>query len=281
METRSAIYDRSKLLDPKHLPSSTSDFKPIDVRSLNIYYVNAINADELFDSYSYNLQIPNYLMIRGLGKNELLLLSPELLQSLDDDERTTAKYLSKILRNELQTIETRESKTDTFVNFLLTDLRFNRDPFLLNLQPDYKFRVANKQITSKPEFTIEKDDTVMCLDEDKHIHNTTKVSGYGQDQIAGELLACAYVNYNNADSISAGCDQTVFAIRVIGSKFTFYKAFITSSYFQSLADGFPPDEEQVRIFRYPSYNIGYDYADPSHRAEILELLVRLRERIKQ
>lgn len=283
MQTRFHQGNRfSRLQSPDQLSSCTSDFRPIDARSLNVRYIDTEDLDDLLIPLATNVQRPRHLLIRNLNKDHIL--AADRFDELDDDERTVAEYLRRILLNELPGAETRESRTDTFVNLLLTDLRLNKYPFVLNLQPDYKFLVANKQITSKPEFTIEKNGAVLCLDEDKHIRNTTRVSGYGQNQIAGELIACAYTNFNSATSPTAGTNQTIFAVRVIGSRFTLFRCDITCGYLESLADGLPSEEQQLHLYQYPGTDVdslGYDYADPSARTQVIEILLRLREQLKQ
>jgi len=128
-------------------------------------------------------------------------------------------------------------------------LRFNRYPFLLNLQPDYSFEVFGNKVTAKLEFSIEKNKSILCfftllskiieVDEDKHLHSITSTTEYGEAQIAAEILA--FTNYDKPDSPSREEDQTIFAIRVIGTRFTFYKAFVSKEYCNSLRDGFPPN----------------------------------------
>jgi hypothetical protein len=160
----------------------------------------------------------------------------------------------------------------------------------LKLQPDYYFEIGRPSIRigAKVEFSIEKDRAVVCfetlrsnVDEDKHFHGINTISEFGEAQMAAEMLACAYSNYNDAESKSQGCDQIIFAMRVIGTRFTFYKGDISEHYIQHLVLGFPPANVRVTIYRYPAKSetrpFGYDYADEKDRPLILELLVRLRE----
>ena len=93
----------------------------------------------------------------------------------------------------------------------------------------------------------------MIIDEDKHLHNIERSNWWGEFQIAGELLAAAYVNHleiNKRYHI-----QTLYAIRVIGTRFAFYKAEVRSDYIDILSEGFPID--RMYIYGYPSQD-GFD-----------------------
>ncbi|CAH1766281.1 4961_t:CDS:2 [Entrophospora sp. SA101] len=151
-------------------------------------------------------------------------------------ERTLAEYISEILLKEYAEAGKRERVTDSFVNFLLGVLEFNEYPFSLRLKADF--------------------------DEDKHIKNVDKLTWWGEFQIAGEL----YVNH--LEIKGRYYVQTLFAIRVIGTRFTFYKAEIGFNYLNSLPNGFPGNS--MYIYRYPGRNNQsrddipcLDYTDPN------------------
>jgi hypothetical protein len=288
MSARSKRRKSIKLANPSQLPTSASDFHPIHRRSLNMYYDNVADLDEILDPLPDKITFGDYLLVSNLTRDELLLVGhrTDILSKLqNNDEKTLALYLYKVVQNDPLTTGVRESLTDSFVNFILTDLQFNRYPFLLNLQPDYSFEVFGAKVTAKLEFSIEKNKGVLCFDEDKHLHSISSTTEYGESQIAAEILACAFTNFDKPDSPTRGLDQTIFAIRVIGTRFTFYKSFITSEYCKSLNDGFPPESHTVTIYRYPENSketfYGYDYANENHRPIILNVLIRLREHIRK
>jgi hypothetical protein len=278
----------TKLNNPKQLPNRASDFYPIHRRSLNIWYENIQNVNEMLNPLPEHIKYSSYLLVNNLTRDELSLVGHrnDILNKLvDNDEKTLALYLYKVIQNDPLTTGVRESLTDSFVNFILTDLRFNRYPFLLNLQPDYSFEVFGNKVTAKLEFSIEKNKGILCFDEDKHLHGISSTTEYGEAQIAAEILACAFTNFDKADSPTREQDQTIFAIRVIGTRFTFYKAFVGSEYCKSLGDGFPPDSHTITVYRFPPNDdketfYGYNYANENHRPIVLRLLIQLREHIR-
>ena len=287
MDTRSKRnFPITKLTDLKQLPNKASSFLSIHRRTLNIKYIDCEDLNNIFnkDLQNIDLNIFKHLNIKGLTRNELTIIRNDMrFEDLNDDEKTIALYLNDVIINDPLTTGIRETLTDDFVNYLLTELKFNKYPFSLKLQHDYSFKVFDEKVTAKIEFSIEKNLGVVCFSEDKHLNGIDSSSEYGESQIAAEILACAYNNYNKADSPSRGKDQVIYTTRVIGSRFTFYKAFVSSYYIESLNEWLPPDIYNVSVLRFPpqekSY-LGYDYANEKERPIIIELLLRLREQIR-
>ncbi|RCH78087.1 hypothetical protein CU098_004708, partial [Rhizopus stolonifer] len=201
-----------------------------------------------------------------LTRNDLTIIKNDMrFEYLDDDEKTIALYLNDVIVNDPLTTGIRETLTDDFVNYLLTELKFNKYPFSLKLQHDYSFKIFGEKVTAKIEFSIEKNVGVVCFSEDKHLNGIDSSSEYGESQIAAEILACAYNNYNKADSPT--------------------RAFVTSNYIESLNYGFPQEDNDITILRFPpksqkQYYMGYDYANENERPIIIELLLRVREQIR-
>jgi len=222
--TKSERTSNRKLNDPRQLPSNASEFYPIHRRSLNIQYENSYHIDNILGTLSTKIQYDGSLLLKNLTRDELFIIGHRhnILDTLNDDEKTLSLYLHKVLQNDPLTTGVRESLTDSFVNYLLTELRFNKYPFLLNLQPSYSFHVYSTKVTAKVEFSIEKNNSILCFDEDKHLHSISLSTEYGESQICAKILACAFTNYDKADSPTRGKDQVIFAMRVIGSRFRLY-----------------------------------------------------------
>ena len=286
--TRSGHVDNGKLDRPEHLANSAKYFRIRDRKSLNIEYIDADNELELFERLAQDFPIKEYehLFINNLSRYQILELDnlPDIKSQLNNKEKTIANYLQKVLVNDPLKTGIKETLTDSFVNYLLSKLEFSDYPFLLNLQEEYEFIIGRKKVTAKIEFTVERNNSVFCLDEDKHLHGITATSEYGECQIAAEILACAYSNFEGAKSHTKEMDQTIFAVRVIGSRFTFYKAYVKAEYLRSLPYGFPPDNLVTKVLRFPSKQqseYGYDYADERVRPLIIEFFLRLRETISR
>jgi len=84
-------------------------------------------------------------------------------------------------------------------------------------------------------------------------------AGFAEYQLPGEMLAAAYRNYFECKI--AG-DQTVFAMRVIASSVTFYRAEFSKNYLLSVKTGVP--NTPVTVFRFGggTNSAGLDVSEP-------------------
>lgn len=121
-------------------------------------------------------------------------------------------------------------------------------PFRLRHEKKYIIRMLNKEITSIPDLSIEDRSTILLVDEDKSLSNVDHTSAWGQtegptwleergeNQIAGELFTALYKKYSK-DPLCHGEDHPVYAIRVIGVFFTFFRATADEKYLKAVSQG--------------------------------------------
>jgi hypothetical protein len=161
---------------------------------------------------------------------------------------------------------------------------------VLNLQPKYSFEAEATKINSRPDFSIEKGANQICclfLDETKHLNNIKLDNQFGECHLAGDLIAAGYSNYAQPFNPKFQRDQIIFAVRVIGTRFTFYRCSIKMSYLTELEKATISPLESLIIQKYPSSDygdlvseFGYDFSNGLHRLLIIELLIQLREQIR-
>jgi hypothetical protein len=263
----STLFPIRTLNSPNQLKDSTSEFREIDTRSLNIVYQETENIVKLSED------VPSDMMIRERGYRDIVGCSSneDILSGLNDTEKTYAIALDYVIVNESVVRGTEESRTDTLVDYILRGVGLGTYPFLLRIHPTYKFYVENKSITSVYDFGIIKNGRIIIVEEDKHMKNVGAANRWGEHQIAGELLAAACTNYST---------DPIYAIRVIGTKFTFYKTSVSLQYLVSLGNGFP-DMEMIIMREGRTANIndipGLDYRDPTQRLTILKTLCGIRD----
>lgn len=178
--------------------------------------------------------------------------------------------VDNIALNEIVIRGTDESKTDTFVNYLLTKTGFTEYPFILRLKPMYEFKVHHKTITSIYDFSVEKNNKILLVEEDKHIRNTTHGTAWGEYKIAGEVIAGSYNNYVLHTTYSE-----ILVIRVIRTRFTFYYTIIPLDYLDSLSYGLPNID--ITIDRYPD---GLEYKNPDDRVVIIDVLLKIKYKLE-
>ena len=78
-------------------------------------------------------------------------------------------------------------------------------------------------------------------------------------------------------------DQNLFAVRVISTYVTFYKAEIPKAYLQELGRGLPK-KQVVVIRRWPGQNglrSGFDLAQPDGRRAVLTALAKIHQFLLQ
>ena len=101
-------------------------------------------------------------------------------------------------------------------------------------------------------------------------------TGFGEWQIAAEMLACGYENM-----INNYVDQELFAFRVISTYVTFYRAEIPILYWEELSEQLPKVQSIV-IKRWPKENgkeTGLNLAEPDERKAVITDLIKIRQRL--
>jgi hypothetical protein len=112
--------------------------------------------------------------------------------------------------------------------------------------------------------------------QDKHIENIYFSNGFGETQIAVNIIACVDENIRATDN-EEPIDQTIFAMRILSTYVTFYKAEIPAKYWAELSHSLPKTE--VIVKRWPGENAkwkGLDLAEPNGRRAVLEALANIR-----
>jgi hypothetical protein len=284
---------KPKLASISLLPSTTNLFTSIHTRSLNINFENVRTSNEILEPITdrEKLTFDSSLLIKNLKRNELTTIdeNDELLNTLNDEEKSMAIYLNKVILHDPFKVSIRESFTNNFLDFLLNKLEFNKYPFVLNLQPRYTFDAESTKIVSRPDFSVEKADKQICLiflDETKHVNNIKLENEFGECHLAGDFIAASFSNYSLPCNKKFLRDQTLYGVRVIGTRFTFYKCQAKMSYLSELEQACMNPLESLNVSRYPANNygdiqFGYDFSNSLHRVLIIELLIQLREQIRK
>lgn len=290
------IYDTMNLLGTRRyqhtnqLALNTKLFRKADVSSFKIKYSNCKNGDifPVIDDADLGILIPKHLYLRNWTLDTLISAHFKYSEEeMNFKEKMLVLYLSNIyVGNETATIK---SKTDAFVEELLKELKFY--PLRFKTFPKHHLYCNGKRIESEPSFSFENDigEVIMICNDDKNMRvrdeNSADFFG-GEDQIAGDMLAAAFMNWEGS-----GKNQVIYAVRVIDTNFTFYKAEISSSYLKSLEFGFPKDES-IAIHRHPQENQSktchfknctiydfeypaFNYLNPIDRKTVLNLLSRI------
>ncbi|CAG8754317.1 5948_t:CDS:2, partial [Funneliformis caledonium] len=197
-----------------------------------------------------NTGISNIVAITASAEYLLPEINRHKIDKLDKVSNQVKTFIDKmrdVVENEKVATGTDKSKTDTLVDDLLHIADLNvwllKILIIIKEKPyisaDLEFVVANRKLN-------------MVAVEDKHIKNIYSPSGFRETQIAANIIACEDENIRATDD-KEPIDETIFAIRVLSTHVTFYKA---------------SGENSKRK--------GLDLVEPNRRKAVLEALVNIR-----
>ncbi|KXN68046.1 hypothetical protein CONCODRAFT_166872 [Conidiobolus coronatus NRRL 28638] len=249
------------------IPQDTSDWEE---RHVNFFKVK-------FESFNDNLSLSkldsNYkeLILDGWNKDEI---EHKDFSPLNTIQRSIVKILRNILIMQ-KTSANKEVEVNAFINSLFNKLGFNDDPYLMYAGYKYSVIIKKKEYKSKPDFVILKDNILTIIIEDKHKHYAGILNSWGEYQVIGEIIICAYHTISSKNIVKP---VVIYAVKVVGTLFTFYKTELSAEYMVQIYNSKPKDNLIVK--RYPPQgrfdNINaLDFCSSGDRLEILKMLKSL------
>ncbi|KAI9305041.1 hypothetical protein BJ944DRAFT_265886 [Cunninghamella echinulata] len=281
-------------IDIEHLsqiPTQTSLWENEHVTALNIEYINVRDINEIIQPSDLTEE-DNFknLILKDWKKDEFLLSNDYFKNNKDIKDKkmlTVLKKIRRVLGQEVFGHHIKETQVDSFMTSLLYYLGFDDDPLLIHPQYDYSVYIdkGRHKITSKVEFMITKDDAyVVLIVEDKHLKNVIDNNNWSEPQIAGEIFGAAFYNKSLITQQPVRYPFDIYAIRVIGTKITFYKSTINRDYLVEVETKLPINHKLV-IQRFPQQLDplpnqdmklpALDFANENDRIVILSILKSL------
>ena len=257
---------------------SASQWKPATTKYMNI---RVTDVQELFPKKD----LPNEakpLMIVEWTDGRWLRDVDIKTAPYNNQIKTLIRKVRKVFLSEEESIT--EVIVDGFMQSLLNILYFDDYPCSLYPQYDYAANIGpdNHKIKAKPDFSVFSDeDKIMLVIEDKTVTSATFSNNWKEDQVMGELFATVHFIVSKAKT-ELTYPITVYAVRVIGTKFTFYKAQAELEYIiESAMHGVSFNKEMVvqrcpRVELDPSKLTAYDICKFDDRMRILECLCSIR-----
>ncbi|CAG8474449.1 7715_t:CDS:2 [Paraglomus occultum] len=281
---KSTTSESDHLSDIDFLSNSASRFLQRDIDSLRVKFQGASGKFSVIPrnagQYVLPQITPNILSDGNFDVDSLGITNCSVL--------TFINKLHKVVLNAAVAIGTAKT-TDSLVDDLLRIVELNEWPTWIENHPLLRLFIEGQpRVSADPEFVVNKRSTTnacridahMIILEDKHIRNVRPETGFGEVQIAAEMLAYGSENIGAARAV---IDQIIFGVRVISTYVTFYKAEIRGGYWTELSNGLPT-QHSVVIKRWPPTNndqSGLNLADPAGRRAVLESLIGIREFILQ
>ncbi|KAI8070771.1 hypothetical protein BC940DRAFT_295515 [Gongronella butleri] len=139
-----------------------------------------------------------------------------------------------------------EYYVDTFVSTLFHVMKMNDYPLSINAQHVLKVDIGEQEepIVSVPEFIIRsRKSKMLVVVEDENASNAKYVNQWKENQVMGDIFVAAH-------NMKVTAPSEMYAIRIIGTLFTFYKVFISPEYIMESLLGYP-QEQYTDVHRYP------------------------------
>lgn len=248
---------------------STSKWGDSTVKHLNVLVtdVSEMFLDCTLNDEAVQLTIPEW-------KNGNWLLAEDI-SSMKHANRVKS-LIAKIREVYIASTTISEMYVDGFMNTLLQILHFDDYPCLLYPQYTYSTKIGprNHTVNAKSDFSvIYNKHQILLVIEDKTTSNANLTNNWKEDQVLGEL----FVAVHKAEKFPAN----VYAVRVVGTLFTFYRATATEEYILETAKQGIAVNSDMTVQRYPPVKkstqlTAYDICDVNDRKRILDCMCSIR-----
>jgi hypothetical protein len=263
-------YADKSILSPR--THRTSDWTAKIVSDMHI----RINDHSIFD-------LPTTYVERDIN---LACISDDEWRSIIDIKHLPLPAEYKTLVKEVKVVYDFDAKhleyfIDTYVSTLFHVMKMNDYPLSINAQHELNVDIGEyeERIISIPDFIIRSEQSKMLVVvEDKTMVNAKYINQWRENQVMGEIFVAVH-------NMEISKPSELYAIRIIGTLFTFYKAFITPDYIKESLMGLPI-EHYMDVHRYPppgtdTYQINaLDFCKLEHRKIIIEYLSQISDALK-
>ena len=181
-----------------------------------------------------------------------------------------------------------EMYIDGFMDSLLHLLCFDDYPCFTFPQYQYSTIIGSHDhnVTAKSDFSVlSESHKILLVVEDKTVKKATYSNNWKEDQVLGELFVAVHSIVNRRPSIkNLKYPILVYAVRVIGTQFTFYKTEATKEYIKESAKKLPTNNK-LTVYRHPKVEddpsclTAYDICNLNDRRSILKCLCYIRNSI--
>ena len=278
-------YSNESRTESEITNESASKWDETNTEYRKITVDDVIDIHELFPKEDLPKEA-KLLMMPEWKKGEWLIGVNLKTVSYNDNIKTFIKKIRKVFLSEQESMA--EVFVDGYMQTLLQLLCF--DSYPCSFYPQYEYRVSlgqkNKPFRAKPDFSIFlEEDKIMLVVEDKNVSSATLPNNWKEDQVMGELFAAVHYIVSKAKE-ELTYPITVYAVRVIGTKFTFYKAQAGLEYIIESAREHLSGKEVMVVQRHPPVAknprlTAYDICKFDDRMRILECLCSIRRWIVQ
>lgn len=178
----------------------------------------------------------------------------------------------------------KEVYVDGFMDSFLHILGFDDYPCFMYPQYEYTMEMGEveQSISAKSDFSVlTENHKMVIIIEDKTMNNASYSNNWKEDQILGELFVAIHNTVENSKNIKLTYPLNIYAIRIVGTLFTFYKTIASLEYIKESSKGFPKNTSMI-VQRYPEVKddpsglTAYDICNKNERRNILKCMSSIR-----
>lgn len=236
-----------------------------DEHTIKVLKINVVDVDEMFYQLASDdiLNWSDDMWAKNIDINDL---------AVDNKIKT---LINKVRNIYLAKSRLAESYVDGFVDSLLHILGFDDYPCNIYIQHEYNIRIGPKNfsIIAKPDFSVVSAISKMIIViEDKTMKNANYGNNWKEDQVLGELFVAAHNRVYENQNIKYPIE--IYAVRVVGTLFTFFKADVTLEYIKETAKHLPITSSMIiqrhpKVIDDPSKLTAYDFCKVDDRIKII------------
>ena len=205
---------------------STSNWEDFEIKHFRIMVVDVQDMFPRLDlpSEAQSLVIPEWNDDSWLLKADIKSLP------CDNKVKTIIVKLRRIYMVLLSRKNITEVTVDGFMDSLLHLLCFDDYPCSVYPQYQYAARIKNNNITAKPDFSVLSErNKILLVIEDKTAQGATVINNWMEPQVLGELFVAVH-DVVMSLSRDIKFQVNIYAVRVVETRFTFYKTVATLEY---------------------------------------------------
>lgn len=273
--------------------------------------IQPFDVDSIKSTSNWDQEVTRYLNIEVHDKEDINMI----VSSIDDlqgeaksllvEEWENGEWLNRVVikdidyNNKIKTIigkirdvykatvsvPTPEMYVDGYMDSILHILGFDEYPCFMYPQYEYYATIGstNHTVTAKSDFSVLSElRKILLVIEDKTIGNAKYSNNWKEDQVLGELFVAVHNLVSNHHNKNVEYPVVIYAVRVIGTLFTFYKTIATKDYIKETARRLP-NKNKMTVYRHPpveddpSNLTAYDICNINDRKNILKCLCSIRK----
>lgn len=254
----------------QRVPLSPNDWTLETVYNLKI----RIRDCALVDMFGQMPDVDDYLFVPEWQSGKWL--SSTNVENLRYVSLKVKYFMSKVKEMHLKEEYRRDRLATGFVHSFLDVLEWLQSTWTVRQQFEYSITLNhNVKVAAKSDyFLVGPNGGIVIVIEDNTLTKCTANNNWKGEAILGEMFVAAHRAFTNAND--GKFPNNIFAIRVMGTRFTFYKAMFSEKYIRESMNGMPSSE--MIVWRHPpadSPRQAYDICFDQRRKAILRCMLAI------